>query len=307
MTHSSKLLKSGGCSVILGKDHYAGHFPEKLNKLLKITRILDCHNEMKYASIIRNIVNSKSYYAIPENEVVELLPSSQYYKYLKMNLEPFGVDIFTGKLSCFYVDYAGSLDLHDSIKKMCDDFDNSIWYSYRAILEFAYHIMRGIAYLHNRKLCHLDIKPENIMIDIKSNGTRSFKIIDFGFCSKEPFTDFVNKPCGTPGYFPKDIEFTTELGLPSITANDFVPNKISGLVPMLADYKMVYKIDSYCFGRTLNYLLCNYNVTFLICCSCFNRDNNLSKLNKLIKSLTKDDVYSRLLITSFVNNKTSII
>lgn len=309
MTHSNKLLKSGGCSIVLGKDYYAGHFPEKLNKVLKITRILNCHNEMKYARTIRNITNSKNYYAIPEDEVIELLPSSAFYRYLKNKFESLGIYIFRGKLSCFYVDYAGSLDLHNSISKMCNNFDNTIWHSYDCILDFAYHIMQGISYLHNSKLCHLDIKPENIMIDMKSNGMLSFKIIDFGFCSKEPFAKFINGTCGTPGYFPKDVDHYIEPGLPRITANDFIPNRVSGLIPMMLDYKMVYKIDSYCFGRTLNYLLYNYNATFLAPCSCncFSRNKSLSRLNRIIKMLTKDNVYSRSLVSSFVSTRSSVI
>lgn len=34
----NSLLKYGSCSIVLGKNHYAGHFPEKRNKLLKITK-----------------------------------------------------------------------------------------------------------------------------------------------------------------------------------------------------------------------------------------------------------------------------
>ena len=50
-----------------------------------------------------------------------------------------------------------------------------------------------------KKLCHLDIKPENIIVD---TYTRNFKLIDFGFTSMEPFDEFIKYPRGTLGYFP---------------------------------------------------------------------------------------------------------
>ena len=54
--------------------------------------------------------------------------------------------------------------------------------------------MTGLKFLHEKKLSHLDIKPENIMVNSRKF---KFKIIDFGFCSQEPFQDFVTEVRGT--------------------------------------------------------------------------------------------------------------
>ena len=59
---------------------------------------------------------------------------------------------------------------------------------------------KGIELYTRKGSAHLDIKSENIMIDTKNC---TFKIIDFGFCSCEPFDEFAADPRGTPGYFPK--------------------------------------------------------------------------------------------------------
>lgn len=57
----------------------------------------------------------------------------------------------------------------------------------------------ALAYLHDRNICHLDIKPKNILATSKE-----LKLIDFGYASditKE--LDFI--PRGTPEYFAPEI------------------------------------------------------------------------------------------------------
>ena len=69
-----------------------------------------------------------------------------------------------------------------------------------------------------------DIKPENIMVNKKT----TYKIIDFGFSSKEPFTDYINDLKGTPGYFPKQYDFDKPSDwLPQIKANDLIPKVLA--------------------------------------------------------------------------------
>ena len=45
-------------------------------------------------------------------------------------------------------------------------------------------MLEGINFLHEREICHLDIKPENILVK-----GEEFRIIDFGFSSKYPFDE----------------------------------------------------------------------------------------------------------------------
>ena len=302
------LLKYGSCSIILGKHHYAGHFPEKLNKVLKITKQFCGHDELRYESIIRSITNNDLYYVIPEISLKELTPMSPFYRYLKNIFEKRDVNIFTTTLSCYYVEYAGSMDVLESIEEMCDKHDNTIWKSYGSIMNFANHIMKGLGYLHEKKIAHLDIKPENIMVDSRNLSNIKFRIIDFGFSSIEPFNDFINNIRGTPGYFPKHFKQHYEPGLPIIKATDMDPDPETKLIPMQSTPKLVYKIDSYCLGRLLNYLLYHYNATFnqRLCCHLFNKkDKSHKDLKQLISSLTTNNVDTRPYIITLLNKSSS--
>lgn len=267
---------------------------------------------MRYEGIIRSITNSDTYYAIPESEVKELQQSSMFYQYLKNIFEKnIGVDIFTGNLSCLYVDYAGSMDMIDSIEKMISQRDKTIWKSYNSILICANHITKGLSYLHEKKICHLDIKPENIMIDIRGKNNILFRIIDFGFSSKEPFSDYIHNIRGTPGYFPKHFGGFAEPGLPRIYANDLELDPKTNEMPMMTNPKLVYKIDTYCLGRMLMYLLYHYNNTFHggSCYKLFfmKKSKSLIELNKIIASYTTNDVHSRPFIVNKKERITTII
>ncbi|OIR55731.1 MAG: uncharacterized protein A8A55_3523, partial [Amphiamblys sp. WSBS2006] len=61
-----------------------------------------------------------------------------------------------------------------------------------------FQILKGIAYIHNKKITHGDLKPSNILIDPR---TMSAKLCDFGICvdckkekhSKEKFAENCRK------------------------------------------------------------------------------------------------------------------
>jgi serine/threonine protein kinase len=61
-------------------------------------------------------------------------------------------------------------------------------------------VLEGLAYMHAQKICHRDIKLDNI---IYNQDTKKVKIIDFGFaiCSKEPLKTM----CGTPAYLAPEV------------------------------------------------------------------------------------------------------
>ena len=42
-------------------------------------------------------------------------------------------------------------------------------------------IADGITYLHEHGIVHRNLKPENLLIGIKPNGSATVKIADFGF------------------------------------------------------------------------------------------------------------------------------
>ena len=286
------LLKTGACSIVVGENHYQGYFPVKKNKLLKITKITDMHNEFKNLDIIRTIDNYSDYYSIPDKDSISIKSSDKFYQTLKELVKNEQMDIFYGNLQCFYIDYAGNKELLDTLCQLRDYRDFSFWKSYNVILHFTKNILDGLSYLHQKKICHLDVKPENIMVN---TSTYQFKLIDFGFSSIEPFDDYLSKICGTPGYFPKYFKDEIVRGwLPKIEANDYDyddPNE----VPMRKNRELVYKIDSYCLGRVLYFLKYVYDDNMTL--GCFYRKKKISiKLDNIIKSLIENDVHQRLTI-----------
>ena len=284
---NSNLIRTGGSSIILGPGHYGDFLPSKKNKLLKITKIRNTHNEFKYLDIVRSIPNYKDYYSIPDETAYLLDKTYDFYEKIKLLVKKEQMDIFDDKLYCYYIDYAGEQDVHSSINDLHNLGYSNIWSSYKKILKFTKHIIKGLTFLHEHKICHLDIKAENIMV-----FNNSFKIIDFGFCSIEPFDDYVFNIKGTPGYLP--FQFLTQKFtpiFPKIETNDL--DKINSQIPMIYDRKLVYKIDSYCFGRLLYCLIYVYNDMKTYCC--FNSEKqSQSKLNTIIKDLLNKNVFYRL-------------
>ena len=281
------LVKSGACSIVLGRGHYKNFFPDKKGKLMKITKIVEKHNEFKYLSVVRSIDKFREHYSIPEDLRVVLQPDDKFYEFAKKLSKD--KSIFQGPLSCMYIDYAGDKDLFGTIEDMLNN-DFSIWKSHKTILKFSKDIMTALNYLHEKKMCHLDIKPENIMINTK---TKKFKLIDFGFSSVEPFKDYIYNLKGTPGYFPQYFpnEKPTKW-LPKIEANDTC--RVDEITPMMRNPRLVYKIDSYCFGRVLYFLTYIYEDNAPIKILPSNKAKQ--KIDAIIECLTRNNVYARLSI-----------
>jgi serine/threonine protein kinase len=62
-------------------------------------------------------------------------------------------------------------------------------------------IMEGIAYLHENKVAHRDIKLDNILLD----GHGNIKIGDFGVSRKIEENEILFEQCGTPAYIAPEI------------------------------------------------------------------------------------------------------
>jgi serine/threonine protein kinase len=286
---NSNLIRTGGSSIILGPGHYGDFLPPNKNKLLKITNINDKHNEFKYLDIVRSIPNYRDYYSIPEETSYLLDKTYDFYNKVKILVENEKINIFDNVLYCYYIDYAGEKDVHTTINELHKIGYSHIWLSYKKILDFTKHIINGLSFLHYRKICHLDIKAENIMVI-----NNSFKIIDFGFSSREPFDDYVFNIRGTPGYFPSQF-YTQKFSpiFPKIETNDL--NKLNNQFPMIYDRKLVYKIDSYCFGRLLYCLNYVYNDMKTYCCYNYETQSQ-NKLKNIIDDLLNKNVFDRITI-----------
>lgn len=289
------ILKTGSSSIILGSKYYEGHFPIKPYKLLKITKIMDNHNEFKYLDKIKKITNHENYYAIPDDEKVLLEKDSIFFNKLKLLIKKENMGIFDTSLHIMYIDYAGSYDIIDSLDHLLINGVSNVWKNSSSILNFTKQMVIALKYLHDIKLCHLDVKPENIMISTK-NGAYIFKLIDFGFCSQEPFDDFVKDYKGTPGYYPSHFESIKYIqpGLPKIYANDM--DVVNGVLKMAINRKLVYKIDSYCLGRVINYVYYHFLESYIPGC-CFDIEYTKNqKIHKIIDLLLENSSEKRILI-----------
>jgi serine/threonine-protein kinase CHEK2 len=68
--------------------------------------------------------------------------------------------------------------------------------------KFAMHqVTRGLQHLHKLKISHLDLKLENILVQLK-RGEKVYKLCDFGFSVAAEFTA---SDCGTTNYYPPEI------------------------------------------------------------------------------------------------------
>lgn len=290
---SNGCLKTGSSSIILGKNHYQYFLPIKKSKLLKITKVTEHHNEFTHLPLVRTINNYKKYYSIPEETCYLLNPSHQFYEHVQSLVLLRKVNIFGGPLQCYFIEYAGDKDLHKTIVDLQENTSCQYWKSYKQLLRFINKILLAIMYLHDKQICHLDINPENIVVN---TTFKKYKLIDFGFASKEPFDDYVNKFRGTPNYFPQQMEYNDNTPwFPKIEAND-----LDGDIPMQTNRKLVYKVDSYCLGRVL-YLL-KYVFKEHRSCYCYNYDLKREiKIDNIISDLLENDVLTRMTVTEILD------
>lgn len=285
-------INTGACSIVLGSGHYGTFIPEKKNKLFKVTKIIEKHNEFKYLSDVREIEGYENYFSIPDDEMHIIKSDTEFYNNLIKLTQYDNMCIFDGDLSGFYITDAGDNDMINSLADMEIYGNFNFWKSYKIIYGFMGFMLDALSFLHKKNICHLGIKPENIMVN---SITNQFRIIDFGFASKEPFADYLNDIKGTPGYFPKYFNFEKPTPwLPKIEANDMIP--VDGIIPFMKNHLLVYKIDSYCLGRVFYYLKRVYDLNKQY--ACFNMERKLGyKIDYIISLLTENDVFKRLTIT----------
>ena len=292
------IFKTGATSIIIGSHYYKERFPKKDGKLIKVTKILENHNEFLNLDSVRKIPKYEDYFAIPDKDGVYINSNDIFYNKLKhlCIIKKENMSMFFGDLFVYYINFAGIIDVNNSINNLVLTNDRRVWDSVSTIIKFVKQIMTGLQFLHERGIAHLDIKPENIMVDLKK-GNKIFKIIDFGFSSKYPFDDFIKFTKGTPGYFPKNVEDSTILGLPTIEANDM--EIVNNDFPIKLHRYLIYRIDSYCLGRVLQLLVYHYDEVVPYNCFC-NESKKKHKLKNVINYLTENNVYKRKTITEIL-------
>lgn len=287
------MIKTGASSIVLGTDHYKQYFP-KQNKLLKISKQNEKHHEMRCMSVIRKIKDAEKYYSLPDEEAHIIKPTEKFYKHVEQLVRKDDMDIFGEPLQWRFVDYAGDNDMLDALNYLGRVGYSLFWNSWNDVMRFNERLLVAVEYLHENRICHLDIKPENIVMNSRN---REFKLIDFGFSSKYPFDDFVCNIRGTPGYFPKQFKCAKPSNqLPSIIANDMITDA-DNEYPMMKRRDLVYLIDSFCLGRVIYslYYIFNDNYFPLGCCLCWNKQKQ-KKILRLVDDLLNADVYQRLTV-----------
>jgi len=63
------------------------------------------------------------------------------------------------------------------LKRFLDNLDKDKMMDPSLVRSFLYQITQGIAYCHQRRILHRDLKPQNLLVDVKSNV---IKLADFG-------------------------------------------------------------------------------------------------------------------------------
>jgi len=66
---------------------------------------------------------------------------------------------------------------------------------------YFHQIIDAVEYLHNSQICHLDIKPENVLLDKKFCA----KLTDFGYAQKVPEDGLLSKVIGTKPYLSPEM------------------------------------------------------------------------------------------------------
>jgi len=119
----------------------------------------------------------------------------------------------------------------------------------------------ALKYIHNKKIVHRDIKPDNILAKTGENNEVLLKMIDFSISKIMKSTDSkINSQQGTPEFMPQEI-------LEEEKHNPF-------------------KVDIYLFGATLyvflfnNFDFQNFNTDEELYNNIFEIDNNLALLLK---------------------------
>lgn len=119
-----------------------------------------------------------------------------------------------------------SLDSHPNVLKLegVYESDNSIYvvlelltggqlfhriqqsngfFSESEVREFMWGLLNGMQKMHGQRIMHRDLKPENIML--RSNGSMSPVIVDYGLATFADIEKYLFFRCGTPGYVAPEI------------------------------------------------------------------------------------------------------
>ncbi len=197
----------------------------------------------------------------------------------------------------FTMNYSGQ-DLFE----MCCDESPILFKSEQNFKTMLNQLLEGICFLHDKRICHFDIKPENITYCLYD---RHFKYIDFGYAENYPFVDYIhNGPKGTPDYIPisGNTYFMEKLIIdpktPYIKCNDWTPKNDGDYNSRYVFYNtlypnLAYKVDSFALGKTIYYIY-----YFLL-----NINNDLTaKFKNSVEALIYDLIHTDIILRPYLSN-----
>jgi serine/threonine protein kinase len=66
-------------------------------------------------------------------------------------------------------------------------------------------VLEALAYLHANGIVHRDVKLDNILLSIDTEGNYHPYLIDFGIATTMDERRNLSKPCGTPGFTAPEV------------------------------------------------------------------------------------------------------
>jgi len=294
-------MKFGSFSIILDKNEYKHlgfKFDSVDNILMKLSQINSCQEgEIKNIDFLTKtndyVIKIYKYTKIDINIDKNIL------EYLKKGIEEHDIeDIFhlnleKEKFIGYFIENLGKIDLFDSIAHILENKTN-IWSdnTQTHLNEFITQMCEALQYLEQNKICHFDIKPENIMYnDIESiSFGKRFKLIDFGFAETYPFIKYIKKSRGTPIYAPYHSninypEWALELYPNDRLYNTYSKTSVHYVIQHSAPIDLLYKTDIFSMGMVFNQLLFYVNK--------YIEQSEYRNINDLINNMTDINIVTR--------------
>ena len=208
-TNIENLIKYGGFSLVIPNKIYSPYLSCNKDYLLKITYQNKFNNdEVTLLNNLENIEDYEKYFPKVKNEIILLSENNnnKFYYYLESaNI----LTMYSNKnydLYGYFIENCGNQELFDIISDINDLEHHAFCNNFQLKLYlFIEQMLNALQFLHNCKICHFDLKPENIMYNENYfSFSKRFKIIDFGFAEYYPFDHYVKNIKGTEPYIPKN-------------------------------------------------------------------------------------------------------